>query len=193
MRCKIKLGLDKLPVEAIVIETSRKLNSILGHDHEWHDLECKPYSCSLISGGTLDKRTVKFNGNSHFYINTDDDKVIDAITNNIGIEFEIESPKVFKGYNILSVKNVRYNTNGKTEWVTKKNEAEFIGYVKRKFGVDIEILKMNNSVVHYKRGSKISVSNLLIRCNSDKNVGNLFESGIGGSCSLGFGFVNTIK
>ncbi len=193
MRFKIKLGLDKLPVEDIVIETSRKLNSILGHDHEWHDLECKPYSCSLISGGTLDKRTVKFNGNSHFYINTDDDKVIDAITNNIGIEFEIESPKVFKGYNILSVKNVRYNTNGKTEWVTKKNEAEFIGYVKRKFGVDIEILKMNNSVVHYKRGSKISVSNLLIRCNSDKNVGNLFESGIGGSCSLGFGFVNTIK
>lgn len=193
MRFKIKLDIDTLPVEDIVVETSKVLNKILGNNNKWHDLEIKPHSCSFIYGGELKNRNVVFNGNSHFYINSEDSEVISAIVSNTNIDFNIEENKVFKEYNLLSVKDVRYNRSGKTKWVTDENKEDFIQYVKEKYLVDIEIFKIKNRVVHYKNGSNISVSDLLIKCNSDKNVANLFESGIGGSCSLGFGFVKPIK
>lgn len=192
MRFKINLGKDSLPIEDVVTETSKRLNRVLGQNHKWHDLENKPYTCSLLLGGKQVGKRIEFD-NSYFYLNSDCNEVIETITSNFGINFDIEYPKVFKAYNLLSVKRVRFNKNGRTEWVTEENENEFISYVKDKYGVGIEVLKIQNTVLRYKNDSKISVSNLLIRTDGDKNVANLFESGIGGSCSLGFGFVSTIN
>lgn len=192
MRLKINLDINKTPVKNVVVETSKRLNAILGINHKWHDLERKPYTCSLISGGRLKGENIEFNGNAHFYINTEDEEVIKQIVNNKGLNFNIETVDVFKGYNILSVDRVRYKISGKNKWVTNENKKDFIKYVKDKYAVEIQILKFSNSVVYYKNNSKISVSNLLIRIDSEKNVSNLFETGIGGSCSLGFGFVEPI-
>lgn len=194
MRLKINLDIDKLPVKDVVIKTSSVLNKLLGDNNKWHDMVEKPYTSSLISGGTLQGENIVFNNNAHFYINTEDKEVIRAVLKNKGINFDTPPTKVFSGYNLLSVKKVRYKTKGKNKWVTPENSPDFIKYVKNKYGVDIEIYKYDNSVVYYKRGSKISVSNLLIRTtSSSKDVAKLFQSGIGASTSIGFGFVEPVN
>ena len=48
-------------------------------------------------------------------------------------------------------------------------------------------------ILYYKNKSKIRVSDLLIFCKNNKNLANLFVSGMGGSCSLGFGFVEELN
>ena len=193
MRFKIKLKLDPINLRDVATETSNKLNKILGVNNKWHDMERKPYTCSFLLGGSLEGKILSFKNGGYFYVNTEDDDVINAITSNDGIEFNIENLKVFKGYNLLSVKRIRYNTEGKLEWITEENKNNFIEYVKNKYCVDIDILKISNTVIGYKNNSNISVSDLLIRCKTEKNVANLFESGIGGSCSIGFGFVEPLK
>jgi hypothetical protein len=193
MRFKINLDISQLPVENIVVETSRVLNRMLGNNHKWHNLENKPYTCSLISGGTLKGRTVVFADNAHFFFNTNDEEVIETMVSNEAIDFEIIPIKIFKGYNLLSLNSVRYKTKGKNKWVTEENKNDFIKYVKNKYGVKIDILKYDKSVVHYKNSSKIPVSNLLVKVDYSKTISNLFETGIGASSSLGLGFIEPIK
>lgn len=193
MRFKITLKIDSLSIHDIAIETARQLNLILGHNNKWHDLQVKPYSCSLIMGGTIDKDIINFKASpAFFYLNTEDEEVIDVIVSNPTISFDILNIKTYKGFNLLSVKKIIFNKNGKRIWVTEENKNEFIEYVKNKYVVDIEILKIKNMLVSYKNKSKLPVSNLLIKSNSNKNVNNLFESGIGGSCAIGFGFVEPL-
>ena len=189
MRFKINLDLKSIALSDVAVETARQVNRLLGVNHKWHDLKIKPYTCSLILGGEVKKRDVIFKEKGFLYINTEDKEVKDAIFSNEGLDFSIENPKIFKGYNLLSVKKVIYNTNGKKNWITEDNKNNFIKYIKDKYCVDIEILKTKNSSVMYKNGAKLPTSDLLIRCNTDKNVANLFESGIGASCSIGFGLV----
>lgn len=193
MRLKINLELNNITLDNIAKETATNVNKLLGVNNKWHDLPVKPFTCSLILGGEVKKRDVIFKEKGFLYINTEDKEVIDAISSNEGLDFSIENPKIFKGYNLLSVKKVIYNTNGKKNWVTEDNKNNFIKYVKDKYCVDIEILKIKNSSVMYKNGAKLPTSDLLIRCNTDKNVANLFESGIGASCSIGFGLVELIN
>lgn len=194
MRFKIKLKLEKLSVNNIATETASRLNKLLGKNHKWHELTLKPYTCSFICGGEFKDDVCYFKDNSaYFYINTEDDEVIEVILNNSDINFDIENPKIFSDYNLLSIKNIVYNTNGKRNWITDENKNNFIEYVKHKYFVDIEIYKIKNHNIRYKNKSKLPVSDLLIKCSGDKMVKNLFESGIGGSCSIGFGFVETIK
>ena len=193
MRYKINLNLKEIKLEDISLETPRIINRLLGKNNKWHDLIVKPYTCSLICGGIKKEENIIFEEKAFVYFNTKDVEVENAIFSNVGIDFSIEKPKVFIGYNLLSVQKVIYNTKGKKNWITEENKNNFIEYVKNKYCVDIEILKIQNTSVTYKDDSKIPVSNLLIRCNSEKNVANLFESGIGGSCSIGFGFVEPIK
>ena len=193
MRFKIKLKLEKLALDNVATETAKRLNQILGLNHKWHDLPQKPYTCSLIMGGLLEDKQLNFKDKSaFFYINTEDDEVIEAIVSSPGIDFEIQSIKTFSGYNWLSVKRIIYNTLGKRNHITEENKEAFIKYVKNKYDVNIEIHKIRNSLVTYKKNSKIPVSDLLIRCNDKKNVKLLFESGIGGSSSIGFGFVEPV-
>ena len=193
MRFKIKLTLKSLPIKDVAEKTASVLNKILGDNHKWHDLESKPYTCSLILGGKKHDESLIFENGGYFYINTNDNEVINALLNNKGIEFSVENNKLNSGYNLLSVKRVIYNTNGKKIWVTNDNKHNFENYVKVKYGVNIEILKINNTTIHYKNNTILDVSDLLIKCNDKKNVNNLFETGIGGSCSIGFGFVETLN
>lgn len=193
MRFKIKLKLESMSIYDVAQETAKTINQILGHNNKWHDLLVKPYSSSMIMGGLLKDKIITFeNSSAYFYINTDDEEIIDRIISNPNISFDIESIKTFKGFNILSLKKVVYNKSGKRIWVTQETKEDFINYVKNKYCVDIDILKIDNSVVRYKNNSKLPISNLLIKTKSDNNVKNLFESGIGGSCSIGFGFVEPL-
>lgn len=192
MRFKIKLKITNLPIERVATDTATILNKLLGNNHKWHDINPKPYTCSLIRGGELNNGKFTFTNGAYFYINTEDEEVINSLLNNPDIEFDIENNKTFSGYNLLSVKNIVYNTNGKENWITDENKNNFIQYVKQKYFVDIEIYKIKNHHILYKERSRRPVSDLLIKCNG-KNVKNLFESGIGGSCSIGFGFVETIN
>lgn len=194
MRFKIKLKLEKLSVNNIATETASRLNKLLGKNHKWHELILKPYTCSLIRGGKIKDGVCYFkDNNAYFYINTEDTEVIEAILNNIDTGFEIEKPKIFSDYNLLSVRNIIYNTNGIRNKITDENKNNFIEYVKQRYFVDIEIYKIRNHGIDYKDKSYMPVSDLLIKCSGDEMVKNLFESGIGGSCSIGFGFVETIK
>lgn len=193
MRFNFKLKLTSLKLEDVATETARTVHKLLGENNEWHNLERKPFTCSFIKGGKLKERVIHFNNDAHLYINTEDEKVISKLTNHVGIEFDIETPKIFKSYNLLNVSQVIFNTSGKKIWVNEENKSKFIEYCKNKYGIDFEILNIRNSTVSYKNGSKLPVSDLFIKSFSDKNVLNLFESGIGGSCSLGFGFVETVK
>jgi len=193
MRFKIKLKLDTLLLCDVAEKTSSIVNKILGVNHKWHDLERKPYTCSFILGGKNEGKSLSFKNGGYFYFNSEDKEVIDAVMKVKDIEFSIETPKIFNGYNLLSVKRVIYNTEGKKVWVTESNKSNFESYLKLKYGVDVKILKINNTTVHYKNNTILDVSDLLIKCDNNKNVANLFESGVGGSCSIGFGFVETIN
>lgn len=194
MRLKVKLKLEKIPSNNLAIETSRQLNRLLGVNHKWHDLQNKPYTCSLIRGGVFDGDNIIFKNSAFIYINTEDKEVVNSMfENNSSIEFEIQDVKIFKDYNIFSVYNVIYNKSSDRLHVTDDNKDLFIEFVKNKYMVDIEILKIENTTVPYKKNSRLPVSNLLILCKGDKNIANLLESGIGGSCSIGFGFVEPIN
>jgi CRISPR/Cas system endoribonuclease Cas6 (RAMP superfamily) len=193
MRFKITLKLESMSIYDVALETAKTINQILGHNNKWHDLVVKPYSCSMIMGGELKDKILYFNNSSaYFYINTDDGEIIERIISNSNISFDIESIKTFKEFNILSLKKVVYNKNGKRIWVTQETKQDFINYVKNKYCVDIDILKIDNSVVRYKNNSRLPISNLLVKTKTDTNVKNLFESGIGGSCGIGFGFVEPL-
>jgi CRISPR/Cas system endoribonuclease Cas6 (RAMP superfamily) len=194
MRIKINLKLERIPFKDLATESARALNKALGANHKWHDLSVKPYTCSLINGGIRKGDDVVFNKSAFICINTEDDEVIEALFSDKSISFSIVNNEVFKDYNILSVYNVIYNKSGKGEiFVTEENKQDFVEYVKNKYLVEIEILKIKNSRIPYKKNGTRPVSNLLIKCNGNKNVENLFESGIGGSCSIGFGFVEQIN
>ena len=153
MRIKIKLNLDKLPLNEVVTENAKILHKILGDNNKWHNMEQKPFTCSSLLGGKLKDKHIVFNDGGYLYINSEDDEVINAIIKNEGIVFSIENPKIYNGYNILSAKKIIFNTNKKKNWITEENKKTFIDYVKNKYCVDIEILKIRNSAVTYKNGS----------------------------------------
>ena len=193
MRFNFKLKkIEKIPLSEIATATAKTIHGLLGENNKWHDLERKPFTCSFINGGKLVDGVVIFKEDANININTENEEVINQIMSS-GLDFSIENTKVFKGYNLLSVKNVVYNSNDKKNWITEENKDAFVSHVKNKYALkEVEILKMKKSLITYKNGKKIPVTDLLIRCHSDQNVENLFETGIGGSCSLGFGFVKQI-
>ena len=192
MRLKIKLKLKNITLDNIALETAKVLNQALGHNHKWHDMEHKPYTCSFIMGGSLENKQFDFKEKpAFFYINTEDVEVIEAITKT-GSDYDIQNIKTFNGYNWLSVKRIQYYSMGKLRHITNENKEAFINYVKNKYNVNIEIHKIKNSFVTYKGNSKLPVNDLLIRCVNEKNVSSLFESGIGGCSSIGFGFVEPV-
>jgi CRISPR-associated endoribonuclease Cas6 len=173
-------------------KTASIVNKLLGNNHKWHDLERKPYTCSFIVGGIKNKDTIIYNDDSYLYFNTEDPEVIDAILANKNIEFNIENNKVNNEVNLLTIKRVIYNNNGKKVWITEDNKSQYEKYLNLKYGISAEILKIRNYTIHHKNVI-LNTSDLLIKCSNNKNVANLFESGIGGSCSIGFGFVENIN
>lgn len=194
MRFKIKLNLDKIPLKKLATETAKHLNKTLGKNHKWHDLTTvKPYTCSFIMGGKQVGDNIIYKNYAYFYLNTEDEEVINAIVSNPSIEFDIENVKVFSDYNLFSVKKVIYNKSSKRHHITEENKKDFIAYVKAKYFVDIEILKLENKYVSYKKNSTLPVTNILIKASGGNNVENLLNSGIGGSCSIGFGHVEPIN
>lgn len=193
MRINIKVNVDTIAIKNMAEKSASVINKLLGTNHQWHDLERKPYTCSFIKGGRKVNDVIVYDNDAYIYVNTDDSEVITALLSDENIVFSIEKPKIRNGSNILSVKRVIYNTNGKKVWVTNDNKTQFEEYLKMKYGVSGEILKMNNSTTHYKNHVILNTTDLLIRCFDNTNVMNLFESGIGGSCSIGFGFVETIN
>lgn len=193
MRFKITLDLDIISKYDIAIATAKHLNQILGHNNKWHDMVVKPYTCCLLRGGDLEGNNINFsNKSAYFYLNTEDDEVIDKIISNPTISFDVENVKLFSSFNLLSFKKVIFNHNGKRIFVTDATKEAFINYVKNKYAVDIEILKMSTSLVTYKNQSKLPVTNLLVKAKGN-TIQNLFESGVGGSTSIGFGFVELVN
>ena len=193
MRFNFELNIKEIPLNELALTTAKTLHALLGTNNKWHDLERKPFSCSFIKGGKVYDGIIKFEDKPILTINTEDVEIITQLMTN-KLPFSIETPKVFKGYNLLSVKNVVYNSGGKKNWITTDNQDAYIKHIITKYALkEVEILKIKNSVITYKEGKKIPVSDLLIRINSDQNVANLFETGIGGSCSLGFGFVEPLN
>jgi CRISPR/Cas system endoribonuclease Cas6 (RAMP superfamily) len=192
MRFKIKLNLDKVQLSDVAVVTAKEVHKLLGDNNKWHDLVRKPFSCSLIRGGKLIDKTIHFDEDAFIYINTEDDEVINALLSS-NPTFSIEKPKVFKDYNLLKVKNVVFNADGKKTWITDDNKDRFIKHIENRYAIKLEVLKIKNSLISYKNNIKLPVSDLLIKIPNNVNVGNLFESGIGGSCSLGFGFVETLN
>ena len=192
MRFKIKVDVNSVAIKNMAEKTASIVNKLLGNNHKWHDLEIKPYTCSFIVGGIKNEDTIIYNDDSYLYFNTEDSEVIDAILANKNIEFNIENNKVNNEVNLLTIKRVIYNNNGKKVWITENNKSQYEKYLNLKYGISAEILKIRNSTIHYKNAI-LNTSDLLIKCSNNKNVANLFESGIGGSCSIGFGFVENIN
>ena len=190
MRLKIDLDLTEISLKEVSQKTASVIHGLLGKNNKWHDLERKPYSCSFIRGGVKNEKTIKFNGDAHVFFNTEDEEIINQLVSN-NLSFSFENPRVFDGYNLLSITNIVYNCNGKKNWVTDANKERFTKHIENKYGISCEILKIDNKINFYKNIS-IPVTNLLIRTNGATNVFNLFETGVGGSCGLGFGFVESV-
>jgi len=191
MRLKIMLELEEIPLKDMASTTAKEVHKLLGVNNKWHDLERKPFTCSLIRGGKLFDRVVRYNNDAHIFINTEDNEIIDAVLVN-NPTFEIIPTKVFKGYNLLSVKYVVFTVEGKKQWITEENKDRFIKHIESRYAIKVEILKLKNSVINFKNKMNLPVTDLLIKIPNSTNVLNLFNSGIGGSCSLGFGFVESI-
>lgn len=193
MRFKIKLDISGISLTKRAEETARQLNKILGVNNKWHDLKVKPYSCSFIMGGKQVGDKIVYQNSAYMFLNTEDEEVINKIVSNPKIEFSIETIKLYKDFNLLSVKNIVYNKSGKRVHINEETKNDFIAYVNRKYLIDIEILKIQNTFVSYKNGSYLPVTNLLINCKGSDNLQNIFDSGIGGSCAIGFGHVEPIN
>lgn len=198
MRLKIKLKENKILIGSNALLVSKYINTFLGVNNKWHDMVgIKPYSVSMIMGGKRDNGYLVFNDDAHIFVNSEDPEVIGAILDNIigKYEYDFVDNKYRKGVNILTASYVRYYSKSKDNFITEENKKDFLEYIKNKYNVDIEILNINAHIdIKYKNKSAIKTTNLLFKINSDiEDVKKIFNTGIGGSTSLGLGFVDNIN
>ena len=199
MIIKINLNLQKIKISENALMVGSIIHDLLGRNNKWHDNQIKEYSVSMIIGGVKDGEYIIFNNDSHIFVNTSNNEIRNIILENsikLGYYFNIVFNIARKGENILTAKNIRYNYKGKNYNISEENKKDFEKYLKNKYGIDAVILKINKNIdVKYKNNSAIKSTNILFKIITDNpdDVQKLFETGIGGSTAIGFGFVDNIN
>jgi len=175
MIIKIKSGLSATGNNTMDM-TKSYINSFLGDENQYHGKSDKGFSVSPI------------NKEGEILVNInemDSDVLRDFMKPNI----EIVGASNFIGeIALIESKYVNFKKGH-----VSNNIVDFIAYMKNKKNLTAEILKLEDTKVHFK-GNILNVSNILIRVSGDSsNINKLLYSGIGVGTGHGFGFCKIVK